>query len=147
MVKSGKAAGQDTDGAKSQLIGELTDLETLKKNLPTTDKDELNAYVNNFVLTVFAKADKEEREVEIITKKHALDFKRLNDFIQVLTLFGELDADWETKRKYCVFKAGSIMQALKVGKQPDFRGNPNDPVEEKKAEEDVFPLSPSTSGL
>jgi hypothetical protein len=33
-----------------------------------------------------------------------------------------------------VFKAGSIMQALKAGKQPDFRGNPNDPKEEEKKE-------------
>lgn len=92
----------------------------------------MQAFVNNFVLTVFAKADKEEREVETITKKQALDFKRVSDFIQILTLFGELDPDWETKRKYCIFKAGSIMQALKAGKQPDFRGNPNDPPEEKK---------------
>ena len=68
------------------------------------------------MLTVFAKADKEEREIETITKKQALDFKRLNDFIQVMTLFGPLDEDWETKRKYCVFKAGTIMQALKEGK-------------------------------
>jgi vacuolar protein sorting-associated protein VTA1 len=134
MVKDLKAKQQDTDAAKSQLIGELTDLETLKKSLGTTDKDEMSAYVNNFILTVFAKTDKEEREVETITKKQALDFKRLVDFIQVLTLFGELDVDWETKRKYCVFKAGSIMQALKAGKQPDFRGNPNDPKEEEKKE-------------
>jgi Vta1 like len=91
------------------LIGELTDLETIKKSLGTVDKEEMHAYVNNFILTVFAKADKEEREVETITKKQALDFKRVVDFIQVLTLFGELDEDWETKRKYCVFKAGSIM--------------------------------------
>jgi len=83
--------------------------------------------VNNFVLTVFAKADKEEREVETITKKQAIDFKRVSDFVQILTLFGELDPDMEEKRKYCVFKAGSIMKALKEGKQPDFRGNPNDP--------------------
>ena len=107
----------------------------MKKALPNQDKEELNAYVNNFVLTVFAKADKEEREVETITKKQAIDFKRVNDFISVLGLFGAFDPDWETKRKYCIFKAGSIMQALKVGKQPDFRGNPNDPVEEEKAED------------
>jgi hypothetical protein len=110
----------------------------MKKVLPTSDKEELNAYVYNFVLTVFAKADKEEREVETITKKQAIDFKRVNDFIAVLALFGPLDPDWETKRKYCIFKAGSIMQALKAGKQPDFRGNPNDPVEEEKKEEPAY---------
>lgn len=81
----------------------------MKKNLPTSEKEELNAYVYNFVLTVFAKADKEEREVETITKKQAIDFKRVNDFIAVLSLFGPLDPEWETKRKYCIFKAGSIM--------------------------------------
>ena len=92
--------------------------------------------MNNFILTIFASVDKEERTIETITKKHAIDFKRIQDFVNVLTLFGPLDPDWEQKRKYCVFKAGTIMKALKEGKQPDFRGNPNDPPEEEKKEED-----------
>ena len=42
-------------------------------------------------------------------------------------MFGDAyDEGWEEKRKYCVFKAGSIMKALKAGEQPP-RGNPNDP--------------------
>jgi hypothetical protein len=54
----------------------------------------------------------------------------------LLSLFGPLDPDWEEKRKYCVFKAGTIMKCLKEGKQPDFRGNPNDPpAEESKADQ------------
>jgi hypothetical protein len=46
----------------------------------------------------------------------------------LLSLFGDSydEGNWEEKRKYCVFKAGMIMKALKNGEQPE-RGNPNDP--------------------
>jgi len=37
-----------------------------------------------------------------------------------------LDEGWEEKRKYCLFKAGTILKALKQGIQPP-RGNPADP--------------------
>lgn len=85
------------------------------------------------MLTVFAGADKAERTDPEITKKHAMDFKRVQDFINVLTLFEPLDEGMETKRKYCVFKCGTIMRALKAGVQPEFRGNPNDPDPEPEA--------------
>jgi len=46
----------------------------------------------------------------------------------LLSLFGDAydEGNWEEKRKYCMFKAGVIMKALKNGEQPE-RGNPNDP--------------------
>lgn len=45
----------------------------------------------------------------------------------LLSQFGDAyDDGWEEKRKYCVFKAGTILKALKNGEQPP-RGNPNDP--------------------
>ena len=53
----------------------------MKKVIGTVDKEDMHAYVNNFVLTVFATADKEERTIPTITKKQAIDFKRCQDFI------------------------------------------------------------------
>ena len=106
----------------------------MKKVMGPVEKEDMHAYVNNFVLTIFATTDKEERTIETITKKQAIDFKRVQDFIQLLSLFGPLDPDWEEKRKYCVFKAGTIMKAIKEGKQPDFRVNPNDPPAEETKE-------------
>jgi hypothetical protein len=45
----------------------------------------------------------------------------------LLSIFDNLYDDvWEERRKYCVFKAGTILKAIKSGQQPP-RGNPNDP--------------------
>jgi len=45
----------------------------------------------------------------------------------LLSIFPDIyDDSWEEKRKYCVFKAGTILKTLKAGQQPP-RGNPNDP--------------------
>ena len=86
--------------------------------------------IENFVLSVFAKIDKEERTCETITKQHAVDFKRCADFIQLLSLFGSLEEEWKEREKYCKYKAGTILKALKNGEQPP-RGNPFVKEEEK----------------
>ena len=128
--------GEQADKAKAYLVGELEDLEQMKAAMGgLTDKEDLQAHVENFILSVFAQTDKDERTVATITKKNAVDFKRTGDFIQLLTLFGELDAEWEQRRKYCVYKAGTIMKALKAGEQPP-RGNPFAPPEEETQPEE-----------
>ena len=106
--------GPDADAAKSTLLGELDDLEAMKKAMGDIDKDDLKFHVENFVLSVFAKADNDERTCETITKRNAMDFKRAGDFIQILALFPETYTDeWQEKKKFCIYKAGSIMKALK----------------------------------
>ena len=97
----------------------MQDLETMKKSLGDVAKDEHKYQVENFVLSVFAKTDKEERTCEEVTKKNAIDFKRCADFIQLLTLFNsELDEEWAERDKYCKYKAGTILKALKNGEKP-----------------------------
>ena len=97
--------------------------------------DDLKYHVENFVLSVFATTDKEERTCETITKKNAMDFKRTGDFIAILQLFNDWCSDeWQERKKYCTYKAGTIMKALKNGEQPE-RGNPFAPPEEEKKEE------------
>ena len=125
--------GEAADKAKSYLIGELTDLEAMKAAMGDVDKDDLKVHVENFIMSVFATTDKDERTCETITKKNAIDFKRCGDFIMILTLFGELDTDWTDRKKFCTYKAGTIMKALKAGEQPP-RGNPFAPEEEKPVE-------------
>ena len=80
-----------------------------------------------------------------------------------MSIFGDEavnEGGWEEKRKYCQFKAGTILKALKAGQQPP-RGNPNDlnntgerempkppePVEEKKESEIVAPPLPDMNDL
>ena len=103
-------------------------------------QDDLKFHVENFVMSVFAKTDKDERTVETITKQNAIDFKRTSDFIALLELFdGAMTSEWVERKKYCVYKAGTILKALKAGIQPE-RGNPNDPPEEEKKEEEAFDM-------
>lgn len=50
----------------------------------------------------------------------------------LLSLFPDTyDDEWEKRRKYCVYKAGTILKAIKNGEEP-FRGNPNDPENDGK---------------
>ena len=62
----------DSAAAKKFLVGEMGDLETMKKSLPEgTTKEEHRYVVENFVTSVFTHTDMEERTVETIAKKHA----------------------------------------------------------------------------
>ena len=79
---------------KAYLMGELKDLETMKAVLGGTTKDDHKPEIENFLLSVFAKADKEERTDPQITKNHALSFKRCGDFIEILSMFGPMEQDW-----------------------------------------------------
>ena len=109
-----KAPG-DNKELKTYLIGELTDLEKMKVALEGSTKDENKYAVENFVLSVFAKIDKEERTVETITKDIAVNFKKCGDFISLLSLFGEMESEWIEREKYCKYKAATILKALKNG--------------------------------
>ena len=109
----------------------------MKQAMGEIDKDDMKFHVENFVLSVFAAADKAEREDETINKTHAIQFKRSGDFIQILSMFeGVYSDEWQEKRKYCVYKAGTIMKALKAGQQPE-RGNPFAPPEEEKKDDNT----------
>lgn len=113
------------------------------------NKEDLKYNVENFILSVFAQVDKDERTCETITKKNAIDFKRAGDFIMLLSLFGEMEEEWMKRKKYCTYKAGTIMKALKAGETP-VRGNPFEPepeqkpeVEEEKKEESMPETNPT----
>ena len=108
---------------KAYLMGELKDLESMKAVLGSTTKEDHKPEVENFLLSVFAKADKEERTDPQITRNHALSFKRCGDFIEILTMFGQMEPEWQERAKYCKYKAGTILKCLKNGEEPP-RGNP-----------------------
>jgi vacuolar protein sorting-associated protein VTA1 len=117
------AANPNVGEVKAYLGNELKDLEQMKAALGQTTKEEHHPLVENFILSVFAKIDKEDRTDEQITKNHALSFKRCADFIQILTMFGPIPEEWAERLKYCNFKAGIILKCLKTGEEPP-RGNP-----------------------
>ena len=132
LIKSNPAAG--TPEVKTFLMGELGELEKLKKQLGEGSKEDHAYHVENFVLSYFAKVDKDERTCETVTKLNAVDFKKVSDFIGMLTIFKPLDNEWQEREKYSKFKAGNILKCLKNGEEPQ-RGNPFAKEEETLPEE------------
>jgi len=53
----------------------------MKAALGGLPKEDMQASVENLVLSIFAAADKDERTCETITKNQAIAFKRSSDFI------------------------------------------------------------------
>ncbi len=77
-----KAAPPDQQATLKQFIfGEMSELEQMKKEMGDAPPEDLKYTVENFVLAMFAKCDKEERTVPTITKQNALDFNRCSHFI------------------------------------------------------------------
>ena len=116
--------------------------------------------VEEFVLSIFVRVEKEERTCDEITKTQAMDFNRTSHFIELLTMFHELTEEWlerckyfliTTTEKYCKWKAANIMKCLKEGKVPE-RGNPfsKDGDEEVKGGgegTDEFSAGPSANSI
>jgi len=105
----------EVEESKDLLMKELDACEALKKNLPPdTNKGDHRYVVENFVTSMFTKLDKEERTCETITKSLAVNFNKCSHFIILLNYFEDAyDATWNDRRQYCVYKAGSILKALK----------------------------------
>ena len=62
-------------------MNELNDLEVLKKSMGSISKEDMKTAIENLVLSVFAAADKDERECELVGKNQAIAFKRAGDFV------------------------------------------------------------------
>jgi len=121
-----KNPGDQANQAKSYLISELDDLTAMKNAMGEINKEDMIVALENFILSVFAAADNDERKCETVGKAQAVAFKRAADFITVMTLFPPLSEEWQERRKFSLYKAGMIMKCLKAGEVPP-RGNPFEP--------------------
>ena len=125
-----KNPGEMADKGKAYLMQELQSLEEMKAAMGGISKDDALVTVENFILSVFARADNDERQCEKVGKEQAIAFKRSAHFIEVLTIWGVLSDEWQKRKKYSLFKAHQIVQAIKSGVEAP-RGNPNEPEEAK----------------
>ncbi|CAO3626921.1 unnamed protein product [Cunninghamella echinulata] len=75
------------------------------------------AHVENFALKVFLSADNEDRSGNA-SKKTAKTFLASSVFLELLKVFGEVDAEVEGKIKYAKWKAADIMKAIREGRTP-----------------------------
>ena len=90
-----KQSGGTNKEVKEFLFSELSDLEKMRAALEGTSKEDQKIAMENFLMSMFAKIDKEERTCETITKSNALDFKRCSDFIMLISMFGTIDEEWK----------------------------------------------------
>mmetsp|Transcript_60256 Transcript_60256/g.68653 ORF Transcript_60256/g.68653 Transcript_60256/m.68653 type:complete len:338 (+) Transcript_60256:31-1044(+) len=108
---------------KNFVVSQMGDLETAKAGLDLTNAKD---HMEMFCTAIFVNVDKEDRK-GTITRKTAVSFNSCSHFIETLGVFGELEPDWEEKRKYCKWKAVDISRAFKEGREPK-RGGPNEEV-------------------
>jgi len=130
-----KNPGEMADKGKAYLMQELGDLENMKAAMGGISKDDAFVSVENFILSVFARADTDERQCEKVGKEQAIAFRRAAHFIEVLNIWGPLTEEWLKRRKFCIYKAGVIMQCMKAGTEAP-RGNPNEPEPPKNQTND-----------
>ena len=105
---------EDIDGFCRQLMA-LT--EAAKSNVSTTSPDEGKRICENFAHSVFAIADEQDRSGNA-TMETAKIFYKAKSYFEILDQFGKVDAEITAKKKYCVFKALDINNAIKEGRVP-----------------------------
>ncbi|CAN8326050.1 unnamed protein product [Cochlearia groenlandica] len=116
--------GERTKTTNSILMSLINQLEKDKKALSLSPDD--NMHVEGFALSVFAKADKQDRAGRA-DKSTAKTFYAARVFFEILSQFGPVPPDIEQKQKYAAWKAADISKAIKEGRKP----TPGDPVDDE----------------
>jgi len=106
--------------AKQYIGSIMDDMEKIKSNsnFKKVEKEEHKAEIETLALRIFAIADEVDKKGEA-TKRTAQTFSTAYVLCEVLKQFGERDVEIVTKGKYALLKTGSILKALKEGKQPE----------------------------
>ncbi|KAF9435854.1 hypothetical protein BGZ76_005377 [Entomortierella beljakovae] len=113
-------AGQDN--SNRMFVVELLDsLEKQRKQIGDNEAISNDlvgyAYIENFALKIFTKADDEDRAGQG-SQKTAKNFVAAANFLELLKVFGDIDSDVEEKIKYSKWRAAEIVKAIRDGRQP-----------------------------
>ncbi|KAK3716700.1 hypothetical protein LTR37_006330 [Vermiconidia calcicola] len=84
------------------------------------------AYIENFALDTFSRADNAQRANQV-TKQTADTFMAAATFLDMLSIWGEVDREVAAKSKFAKFHAARILRAFKAGEDP----NATNPVVEE----------------
>lgn len=84
------------------------------------------AYIENFALETFNRADDSQRSNKV-TKQTADTFLAAVTFMDLLSIWGEVDKEITSKSKFAKYHARRILQAIKAGEDP----NATNPVVEE----------------
>ncbi|KAK6106848.1 Vta1 like family protein [Brugia pahangi] len=120
-VQSGMDIGKKSPEALQYLTSLLSILEDMKKKLgreeALTQDLVAQAHIENFAMKLFDYADKNDRQSNF-TKGVIRAFYTAGHLIDVLSLFGELDENLISTRKYAKWKATYIHSCMKNGETP-----------------------------
>ncbi|BGP07131.1 hypothetical protein JCM10049v2_002961 [Rhodotorula toruloides] len=112
-----------TKDAESQafMLGLMDKLEEMKaqhtSNDAFTDDVAAAAYIENFGLKLFSQADNEDRKGKA-TRLTARKFLAAANFLELLSIFGEISSENRDKIKYGKWKAADIAKAFREGRTP-----------------------------
>ncbi|GAA5972500.1 hypothetical protein JCM21900_005828 [Sporobolomyces salmonicolor] len=109
--------------AESQvfLFALMDKLEAMKaeheNNDAVTEDHAASAYIEDFALKIFAQADSEDRKAKA-TRLTAKKFLAAANFLELLSVFGEVGSENREKIKYSKWKAADIAKAFREGRTP-----------------------------
>ncbi|KAF8983717.1 hypothetical protein BGZ46_009679 [Entomortierella lignicola] len=113
-------ASQDTSN-KAFVVELLDTLEKQRKEIGENEAISNDlvgyAYIENFALKIFSKADDEDHAGQG-SQKTAKNFVAAANFLDLLKVFGEIDSEVEQKIKYSKWRAAEIVKAIRDGRQP-----------------------------
>ncbi|KAL3673325.1 hypothetical protein V7S43_001041 [Phytophthora oleae] len=106
-----------SNDATDYLLSLMDRLEDEKNKLPDFTQEEGKEICEDFAMEIFSKADDEDR-AGMANKSTARTFYAAGTFFDILNQFGDISEDVVEKRRYCKFKAATILKAIKEGKTP-----------------------------
>jgi vacuolar protein sorting-associated protein VTA1 len=139
-VHTGIPLASSSPAAKTCLGGLLAALETEKPAMDNFTRDEAAFLCRKFAMTVFEKADQEDRQGGTNYKNTAKTFYAAASFLQILEQFeqtGSENSEEDRKRViYAKWKATDILKALKEGRVPVPGGYAEDDGEHEDDEDE-----------
>ncbi|TKA83763.1 hypothetical protein B0A55_00069 [Friedmanniomyces simplex] len=125
------------DEVQNYAVQLMDTLETFKTSNSTNDAitDDLaaKAYIENFAIETFNRGDEAQRTNKV-TRQTADTFQAAATFIDLLSIWGQLDAEMAVKSRYAKYHALRIAKAIKAGEDPNAT---NPVVEEPQGEDNV----------
>ena len=91
---------------------------TNASNDAVVDDVAAKAYIENFALETFNKGDEAQRN-DKVTKQTADTFQASATFMDLLSIWGPLEPEIQTKIKYAKYHALRIAKAIKAGEDPN----------------------------
>ncbi|KAI9906528.1 hypothetical protein PsorP6_003975 [Peronosclerospora sorghi] len=130
-LRENDASNEATD----YLLSLMDRLEDEKNKLPEFTQEEGKEICEDFAMEIFSKADDEDR-AGMATKSTARTFYAAGTFFDILNQFGDLSEDIAEKRRYCKYKAATILKAIKEGNTPT-PGPPDTLINDENASDDA----------